>query len=233
MTCASRERRNVFTFAIPYLTFWFWCRRFLILNLRRLPWRDGVVAVAPPEIRKSKIMKTIALIITVAAFCVAAFGQGTVILENAAGTGNVTINGALGQPGIYQVALLWWNGSTFVQEGSVYQTSLGNNDGPGYFSGETVTVPTFQTLGTFEVEGWTGNFANYSTAIVGGAIIGLTPSFVNNEGNPNSGPTPPVGLSGVAGSGWDGNLIIGAPEPSAITLSGLGAVVLWLYRRRR
>lgn len=180
-------------------------------------------------------MKKILLTIAAAGLTAGAFAQGTVILENSAGSGNVSqtgpnASGALA-PG-YQVALLWYNGSSFVQEGNVYTSSAGNGDGAGYFNGETVTVPTFAAQGTFEVEGWDGSFASYAAALAGSSHVGLTASFVNNEGNPAT-PTPPVGISGATGSGWNGNLVlVPVPEPTTIALGGLGAAALLLFRRR-
>jgi len=180
-------------------------------------------------------MKKILLTIAVAGMTAGAFAQGTVILENDLGTGNVTLNslaGPLATKGSFQVALLWYNGSSFVQEGAVYTSGANSQDGNGYFYGETVTVPTFANQGTFEVEGWTGNFANYAAAVGGGAYVGLTASFVNNEGNPAT-PTPAVAINGSTGSGWNGNLVLIVPEPSTIALGGLGAAALLLFRRRK
>jgi hypothetical protein len=182
-------------------------------------------------------MKKILLTISAAGVAVGVFAQGTVILENDLGTGNVTYNtpsGPLASANAipYQVELLWWNGTQFVQEGAVYTAGSNLQDGPGFFYGETVTVPTFANQGTFEVEGWTGNFANYAAAVAGGAYLGITPSFVNNEGNPAT-PTPAVAINGSTGSGWNGNLVLGAPEPSTIALGGLAAAAFLLFRRRK
>lgn len=181
-------------------------------------------------------MKKTLLTIAAAGLGVSAFAQGTVILENSLGSGNVSqVNPTIAAmaAGSYQVALLWFNGSSYQQIGAVYQSAAGNNDGPGYFNGETVTVPTFSATGTFIVEGWTGNFASYAAATAGNGWVGQTPSFVNSEGNPAT-PTPPVGLSGQSGSGWNGNLVlVPVPEPSTIALGGLGAAALLLFRRRK
>jgi hypothetical protein len=183
-------------------------------------------------------MKKILLTIAAAGLTAGAFGQGLVILENSAGSGNVTYNssaGPLAGPAAipYQVALLWNNGSSFVQIGSVYQVASASGDGPGYFNGENVTVPTYSATGSFEVEGWTGNFANYGAAVSGGAYVGLTASFTSPEGNPNG--SPPGGALALSGSGggWNGNLVLIVPEPSTIALGGLGAAALLLFRRRK
>jgi hypothetical protein len=154
-----------------------------------------------------------------------AVAQGWVLLENDAGEGNVSFysaNGPLAQPGTYQVALEWWNGSAFVQEGAVYQSSATNGDGPGFFHGERVTVPTYSAEGTFIVQAWTGNYANYAAAIAGGTNVfaGQTAPFTNSEGSPSLiPPSPPVGLSGVRGSGWDGNIILVQQSAGPLTIT--------------
>jgi hypothetical protein len=183
-------------------------------------------------------MKKILIAMFGASLAMGAFAQqGTVILENSLGSGNVTLhvpNGPLAAAGTYQVALLWFNGSSFQQIGAVYQTSTANGDGPGYFNGETVTVPTYSATGTFMVEGWTGNYPNLLAAEAGGAtLIGETPTFINHEGTPGPPPVPPVVIRGGTGSGWDGNLVLTSPEPSTLALGCLGGAVLWLFRRRK
>jgi len=138
--------------------------------------------------------------------------------------------------GTYQVALLWFNGTSFQQIGAVYQTSASNGDGPGYFFGETVTVPTYAPTGTFEVQGWTGNFANIQAAMAGNAVVGQTASFISAEGNGTvTPPGTPVSLAPFTpGPGnWNGDLVLVSPEPSTIALGGLGAVAFWLFRRRK
>src|SRR3984957_7513984 len=149
--------------------------------------------------------------------------QGWVVLENALGSGYVTLNSANGpyaEPGTYQVALQWWNGSSFVQEGAVYQSGSYFADGAGYFYGETVTIPTYSAEGTFIVQAWTGNYANYAAAIAGGTNVfaGQTAPFTNSEGSPNI-PRPPAGLAGVKGSGWDGNLILVPQSAGPVTIT--------------
>jgi hypothetical protein len=187
--------------------------------------------------------KSLLTTIAVAGCGLSVFGQGLVILENAANS-SANVSRVGGQSptgsaaaGSYQVALLWFNGTSFVQTGAVYQTTAANSDGAGFFFGETVTVPTFAATGSFEVEGWSGNFASYAAAIAGGTYVGLTPSFTSAEGNGSTTPaSPAVGLTAAhPGAGqWSGNLVlVPVPEPSTIALGGLGAAALLLFRRRK
>jgi hypothetical protein len=187
--------------------------------------------------------KSLLTTIAVAGCGLSVFGQGLVILENAANS-SANVSRVGGQSptgsaaaGSYQVALLWFNGSSFQQIGAVYQTTAANNDGPGFFFGETVTVPTYTPTGSFEVQGWSGSFASYAAAIAGGTYVGQTPSFTSAEGNGTITPAQtPVGLTGThPGAGqWTGNLVlVPVPEPSTIALGGLGAAALLLFRRRK
>jgi len=182
-------------------------------------------------------MKKILLTIAATGLAAGAFAQGTVILENDLGTGYVTLTSASGTKaaaGAYQVALLWYNGTSFVQTGAIYQTATANQDGPGFFNGETVTIPTYTPTGTFEVEAWYGNFSSYAAAT---SYKGLTASFVNHEGEPSASVVPqPINGNGSLGAGgWNGNLVLVqvVPEPSTIALGGLGAAALLLFRRRK
>jgi len=188
-------------------------------------------------------MKKTLLTIAAASLAVGAFGQGEVIFENDLGTGYITQNSSAGAkvaPGTYQVALLWFNGTSF-QSIAVYTVANGSaGSGPGYFhDSTTVAVPTYTSTGTFEVQGWatTGNYSSYAAAAAGAGttFIGQTASFASPEGNtlppPNGVPAAP--LSG-SGGGWSGNLIlVPVPEPSTIVLGGLGAAALLLFRRRK
>lgn len=181
-------------------------------------------------------MKKTLLTIATAGLTVGAFAQGTVILENSLGSGYVTLNSGAGPKaaaGTYEVALLWYNGSSFVQTGSVYLTSSANADGPGFFNGETVTIPTYSATASFIVEGWTGNYASYAAAQTAGAYVGQTAAFVNAEGEPSQNVTPKPLSGGTPAGGWNGNLVLIVPEPSTIALGGLGAAALLLFRRKK
>lgn len=187
--------------------------------------------------------KSLLTTIAVAGCGLSVFGQGLVVLENAVNSAaNVSRVGGQSPTGSaavgsYQVALLWFNGSSYQQIGAVYTSNVPNGDGPGYFYGETVTVPTYSATGSFEVEGWSGNFANYAAAIAGGTYVGQTPSFTSAEGNGTitpSGTPVNLALASTPPGGWNGNLVlVPVPEPTTIALGGLGAAALLLFRRRK
>jgi len=175
-----------------------------------------------------------------------ALAQGTVQFENAAGTGAITLDAAVGvsgfsyaAPGSYTVALLYAPSASLVPQGSLtqiatYSPSAAAGDGPGYFYGPVVTTPggTGGTQMAFEIEAWTGNFANYAAAVAGGAHVGQSAEFLNGTGTVTP-PGPVANLSGTGGS-WNGNLVmVAVPEPGTLALGGLGAAALLFFRRRK
>jgi hypothetical protein len=191
-------------------------------------------------------MKKILLTTILAGSSLAAFGQGGVVIAN--GNNNsahwnlVTSTGAAAPIGT-DVQLLWFNGSSFQVVGTVLTTTAGNAgtfapNGGLYFTGtQTTQLPTYAATGTFEVQGWTGGFANYAAAVAGGAYVGQTASFTAAEANLGTTPAGTPGSitpSGAAtGTQWNGDLVLVVPEPSTIALGGLGAAALLLFRRKK
>ena len=174
--------------------------------------------------------KLILLIILKMGSAAGVLAQGTVIFESSSTTGTIFV-GDPASAGTYQVALLWAVGTTPVAQGSLTQAVVFTGNGNGYFTDPTTITLAADPAGAaaiFEVQGWTGNYANYAAAIAGGAIVSESAEFVNNVGNPTT--TPPG--TPVQTTGWNGNLII-IPEPSTIALGGLGAAALLLFRRRK
>jgi len=165
-----------------------------------------------------------------------ALAQGTVIFENSASSGNIYLGSVssshYAQAGTYTVALLWAPGGALgAAQGTFQQIGTYGPAGTstGFFTDPaTLTTPT-GGVGVFEVEGWTGSFANYAAAVAAGANAGQSAQFLNSTGNPNPPATPPVNTTG-----WDGNLVlVPTPEPGTLALGGLGAAALLYFRRRK
>jgi hypothetical protein len=174
--------------------------------------------------------------------------QGTVVFENvdSSGGGSISIfnfNGNGGYlaalPGTYTLALLWAPGSSI---GAVVQSSFSqigtytertSNFGGGFFTDSSVLTTGAATAGgsvaVFEVEGWSGSYANYAAAVAAGAYVGQTAPFLNGTGNPTPPATPPVNTTG-----WDGDIILTlAPEPGTMAICALGAAALCLFYQRK
>ena len=170
-----------------------------------------------------------------------ALAQGTVVFESATSTGAITMDsssGAYAAAGTYTVALLWAPGSSLnTAQANFTQVATFGPAGTstGYITdGAVISVAGLAggTVGVFEVQGWTGSYANYAAALAAGAAAkeGQTAAFFNSSGNPNPPATPPVNTTG-----WDGNLILvgSVPEPGTLALGGLGAAALLFFRRRK
>jgi len=186
-------------------------------------------------------VKRILLTAILSGSALAVFGQGQLAFENANNSAvpGICLNflgsaylAPVGNPG-FAVALLWYNGASF----QIVDTVQGSF--PGDFNGGTVTLPGFQSSGTFEIEGWYnsgGNYASYAAAAAaGGSYLGITTSFTAAESQSPS-PAPAIVVAGYETpppGAWDGNLVLYVPEPSTIALAGMGAVTLLLFRRRK
>ena len=100
---------------------------------------------------------------------------------------------------------------------------------PGAVSGGTITVP--QGPGNAEVVlvGWTGNATSLADAeATSSGLIGWTAEWLQATA---SGINPPP--STTAGALTAGALTFLIPEPSTITIGGLGAAALLYFRRRK
>ena len=115
---------------------------------------------------------------------------------------------------------------------------------PGWTPATTFTLGTATGGANVEVMvvGWTGNFADWNSAFTAGTgllswsgsyLNGGALEWVNGTGNPNgSPPTTPVALT-LGATGYNGLDVFPLPEPSTFALAGLGAVMLFLFHRRR
>ena len=176
-----------------------------------------------------------------ASFAARVLAQGTVVFESAASTGWITVGPNTGPAsyaaaGTYTVALLWAPGTTPVPQSAFTQIALyglatGGITQTGFFSDSTVVLTGNATIGgtpaLFEVQGWLGNYTSYAAASAAGVPVGQTAEFVNRTGDPRPPATPPI-----LTTGWDGNMILGVPEPGTLAICAFGAVALLFLRRR-
>jgi len=92
------------------------------------------------------------------------------------------------------------------------------------------------------VVGWTGNFADYNSALAAATgLVGFTGSTLstgalswsNGTGNPlGTPPTTPIALV-VGTAGYNGLVLTAIPEPTMFALAGLGLSTLLIFRRRK
>lgn len=96
----------------------------------------------------------------------------------------------------------------------------------------TITVP-FITQNTFAVVSWLGTATTWYGALAGGATYTASVEFLYTPANSGAMPVPAVPISINSAGAWDGNLdFYPLPEPSSFALGGLGAAMLFLFRRR-
>lgn len=199
-------------------------------------------------------MKKLAVIIALAATAAGAFAQGTINFANTATTRIVWGNGPL-PPGAVAGANisaafdvhvgLYYLGPTGSEQNLFLATGLipklgtlssGNTNATvdGRFTGAVATVPiTPGSTGIFVIKAWSGNFANYEAAQLGGSTIGgISPQFSNITGGV---PDPGNGIPGASASlnFLGGNFVNLVPEPSTFALAALGAGALVFLRRRK
>jgi hypothetical protein len=201
-----------------------------------------------------KLLLTTAMVLGLAGV---AFGQGSILLQNqtllVVGVQDTT-PGNWYDDGAFHLEVWGMNGGAvpgginnapssaaaydaMVGAGFTLQSGGHNNimnaGNAGVFNFGSVTLPGVNApSGVLALVGWAGNFATWQEAANAGALGGVV-AFVNPLGNPLSEPPgSPAELTG-----WDnsGNQLLMTiiPEPSTLTLAGLGlAAVLGLRRRK-
>lgn len=200
-------------------------------------------------------MKKYLSILAVTALAASAFAQGTVSFVNnsasivKAGT-DLASAVAIPANGGY-VQLLWapsGTAATPYTAGSLTDWLAANPGwaaidasikavGPaaGRFNAGAITVPTATPGAPIQaaVAAWQGNFASFNAAAAAQAATGISSSFAVATGNPTT--TPPGTAASITGAGqFTGVTALSIiPEPSALTLAGLGAAALMIFRRRK
>lgn len=105
----------------------------------------------------------------------------------------------------------------------------------GRFNGGIVTVPTSAPGASVKafVMGWGGNYASADAAYTASGFVGVSATFAVAPGNPT---TTPAGLPGSTIGAFQGMTLVpisAIPEPSTLTLAGLGIAALLAIRRRK
>lgn len=202
-------------------------------------------------------MKKYLSMLAVVAVAASAFAQGTVNFANngttlvkagadAASAVAVPVNGGYVQflwapsgtaAGAYtgQSLTAWLGANTAWKAVDTSIKAIGPT--AGRFLGVSLNIPTTPAGAPIQgiVAAWTGGFASFDAAVAAGTgQWGLSSAFAVATGNPN---TTPAGTPGVitGTGGFTGMTITSSiiPEPSTLTLAGLGAAALMIFRRRK
>ncbi len=187
-------------------------------------------------------MKKILVTLAATALALSVYAQGTVTFQNAVGVGGkVYIDGALATASDqFTVQLLYGPVGTALDSLTPWTDTFTSTTGMGlFYDGATKTLPGIPAGGgsadsvmnvTLAIQGWTGAWATMEEAIANNALVGKTLAFNNPTGAGGAPPSPPANMVG-----WlaDNPLNLTAiPEPSTFALLGLGALGMFLFRRK-
>lgn len=175
------------------------------------------------------------------------FGSGTALVKagpDAASATGIAKNGGM-------VQLFWAPAGTALTAwttGSVANWLTANPgwaatdakiiNGPtaGRFSAGTLNVPVSPAGAPIDavVAAWTGNHASFDAAVAANANVGWSGKFNVDTGDPSN----PLDLPGTTSGAFQGITALPAgtiviPEPSTLTLAGLGVAALLALRRRK
>jgi hypothetical protein len=176
--------------------------------------------------------KIIATALGLAAFT-AAYGQGTVLIQNNLGA---VITPIFQQDGVTKATGADYKVEVFTYSGnaaSPFGTQLGGAvplAANGRFSIGSVAVPGAAAGSTAQliVRAWDSKTgADYASALINGKSAVFTSSVLGGAGNPPA--TPSSMVTGLAG-GFQSFAL--TPEPTTIALGAIGAAALFIRRRK-
>lgn len=200
-------------------------------------------------------MKKYLCMLAVVGLASSAFAQGTFTFASGSALVKAGADAASAQPiakngGMVQLfwapagtALTGWtSGQTLAQwltanpGWAATDAKIINGPVAGRFSGGTLNVPVTPPGAPIDavVAAWTGNSASFDAAVGASAQVGWSGKFAVDPADPAN----PLDLPGSTIGAFQGitALPVGGtvvPEPSTLTLAGLGAAALLIFRRRK
>jgi len=193
-------------------------------------------------------MKKLLLIGLALLAAAAAHAQGEICLDNVGNTntsvtatrdGLFFLNGGSGPHPINQDFNVAFYGGidsanlTLIRSFSGAAAAGDNAAGPGTFidpTGICAAIPgtTNMDVAFFRIQAWTGNFASFDAALLGGGLVGQSPVFANPVAGPPYAPPDFTEMPAICIG-----IIECIPEPSTSALAGLAAALLVFRWRPR
>jgi hypothetical protein len=181
-------------------------------------------------------MKKLLLVLALIGTAVASYGQGAVTFANAAATAitNVSAGGPGPHPRASVTVGLYGSTSLGLADDSTLSLigAVGNTFAPGLFSLGTRNIGNPGDTVTLQVRAWSGAFATYEAAVLGGDATTLYGKSTKWEQVVGGGTNPPQPITG-AGRLTPFTVTTVIPEPSSIALGLLGLGAIALFRRRK
>ncbi len=204
-----------------------------------------------------KNAKTIIAVAALSALASRGFSQGQVQLQNSVVSGlyfNSTANNAnkvTGAPlpdgGVVEVGL-FWSTTVFTDAAQGTLADIVNMSPtlPGSIAGGAVALAGAAAGDNVYVQvyAWDSLYADPDAALAAGALFGAWSAGADNTvygavGAPHLvgpltvSPAPPIPLFGTGPGQFGRCVVLSSPEPTTLAFSGVGAVALWMFRRRK
>jgi hypothetical protein len=194
------------------------------------------------------------------AIAISGFSQGQIIFQNTISSGlyfdnsaglvtntaNKVTSAPLPDGGVVDVGL-YWSTAVFTDaaQGTLADTVTMSSTQAGTIAGETVVLPGTSAGEQVYVQvfAWDSLYGNPDAALAANAFFAAWSAGPNNTvygaiGAPEltfgltTAPAPGYPIFGTA-VGQFGRAVMPTPEPATITLGGLGAAALLMFRRRK